>query len=140
MIDPEDGLQLSEKMILDEKPVKSCALLPIRFPRLSWRKRIKAHLPHLPIALVYFRLFYLPTSSAVKRKHEAQPEQVFDRSVMLKRMTDMKRLVTGLSRLLGAKSQVIGRLRKRGAEIGGGVEAYIGDVEGEKDSSSTKAN
>ena len=50
---------------------------------------------------------------------------------MLKRITDTRRLVTGLSRLLGAKHQVIGRLRKRGAETGGGVEAYIGDVEGE---------
>lgn len=50
---------------------------------------------------------------------------------MLKNMTDMRKLVTGLTRLLSAKGTVIGRLRKRAKEEGGTVEAYIGDVEGE---------
>lgn len=48
---------------------------------------------------------------------------------MLKNMTDMRKLVTGLTRLLSAKGTVIGRLRKRAKEEGGTVEAYIGDVE-----------
>lgn len=50
---------------------------------------------------------------------------------MLKNMTDMRKLVTGLTRLLIAKGAVIGRLRKRAKEEGGTVEAYIGDVEGD---------
>ncbi|WWC69892.1 uncharacterized protein I206_103835 [Kwoniella pini CBS 10737] len=95
--------------------------------------RSKLRLPKMhmtvPLPLVYFRLFFLPTSSAVRRKHENVSEAVFDRSTMLKRITDMRRLVTGLTRLLGAKGAVIGRLRKRAREDGTTMEAYIGDVE-----------
>ncbi|WRT66670.1 uncharacterized protein IL334_003630 [Kwoniella shivajii] len=83
----------------------------------------------IPLPLLYLRLFLLPTSSAVRRKHEQVSEAVFDRSTMLKRITDMRRLVTGLTRLLGAKGAVIGRLRKRSREEGTTMEAYIGDVE-----------
>jgi len=137
--DPVEGLEMSEKLMLDEKPIEARpdppAILPKRLPRLksNWRMRIQAHLPRMrvPRILIYVRLFFLPISPGVKRKHEEQPKHIFERSTMLKRITDTRRLVAGLSRLLGAKHQVIGRLRKRGAEVGGGVEAYLGDVEGE---------
>ncbi|WWC62205.1 uncharacterized protein I303_104800 [Kwoniella dejecticola CBS 10117] len=108
---------------------------PRHASRYNVRKTLKQKLriPSLhistPLALVYFRLFFLPTSSAVRRKHEHVDEAVFDRSTMLKRITDMRRLVTGLTRLLGAKGAVIGRLRKRAREDGTTMEAYIGDVE-----------
>ena len=131
--DSAEGMELSEKPLLDEKAGtkwRERLILP-PVPEQSWTKRIRNHLPRLPTALVYVRLFFLPTSTAVKGKHGAQLEQVFDRSTLLKRITDTRRLVTGLSRLLGAKHHVIGGLRKRGTELGGGVDAYIGDVEGE---------
>ena len=131
--DSAEGIELSEKPLLDEKaaePWRDVVILP-PIPQQSWTKRVRTHLPRLPTALVYIRLFFLPTSSAEKGQHQVQLEQVFDRSTLLRRITDTRRLVTGLSRLLGGKHQVIGRLRKRGAELGGGVEAYIGDVEGE---------
>ncbi|WWC94542.1 hypothetical protein V866_001388 [Kwoniella sp. B9012] len=99
--------------------------------RRTLRDKIK--IPSLQIPLprpfIYFRLFFLPTSSAIRRKHEQVSEAVFDRSTMLKRITDMRRLVTGLTRLLGAKGAVIARLRKRAREQGATMEAYIGDVE-----------
>ncbi|RXK39912.1 hypothetical protein M231_02846 [Tremella mesenterica] len=81
------------------------------------------------LVFTYLRLFFLPTSSATRPKHEKIAQAVYDRSTMLRRIMDTRRLVTGLSRLLGAKHQVIGKLRKRATESGGGVEAYIGDVE-----------
>ncbi|TYJ51764.1 hypothetical protein B9479_007656 [Cryptococcus floricola] len=85
---------------------------------------------HLPKALIYVRLFILPITSAVKRHHERNPPKtVFDRSTMLKNITDVRKLVTGLTRLLGAKGAVIGRLRKRARKEDNNVEAYIGDVE-----------
>lgn len=43
----------------------------------------------------------------------------------------MKRLTTGLTRLLGSKYQVVTKLRKRVAEEHGEVGAYIGDVQGQ---------
>lgn len=55
---------------------------------------------------------------------------VFDRSLMLRRITEMRRLTTGLTRLLGSKYQVVTRLKKRAAEQNGEVGAYIGDVQG----------
>ncbi|OXH76108.1 cation transporter [Cryptococcus neoformans] len=102
---------------------------------ISLRKRLRATFPHfcppprLLRTFIYLRLFLLPTSSAVKRKHDQASKTLFDRSTMLKNMTDMRKLVTGLTRLLSAKGTVIGRLRKRAKEEGGTVEAYIGDVE-----------
>ncbi|ODN95364.1 hypothetical protein L198_04760 [Cryptococcus wingfieldii CBS 7118] len=85
---------------------------------------------HLPKALIYVRLFILPITSAVQRHHERNPPKtVFGRSTMLKNITDVRKLVTGLTRLLGAKGVVIGRLRKRARNEDNNVEAYIGDVE-----------
>jgi magnesium transporter len=57
---------------------------------------------------------------------------VFDRSSMLRRMTELRRLTTGLTRLLGSKYQVVTKLKKRAAEDNGEVGAYIGDVQGER--------
>jgi len=63
----------------------------------------------------------------------------FDRSVMLKRITDMRKLVTGLSRLLGPKMDVVRGLRKRTMEENLGlfksdakhdIAVYIGDLQG----------
>ncbi|WVR06776.1 hypothetical protein IAU60_003811 [Kwoniella sp. DSM 27419] len=132
---------MNEKLLgRSEKP----SLLPTMWrqvreqpARIPLRRRIRGALrlpkTHLGLAvprpLIYLRLFFLPTSSAVRRKHESVSEAVFDRSTMLKRITDMRRLVTGLTRLLGAKGAVIGRLRKRAREEGVTMEAYIGDVE-----------
>lgn len=64
----------------------------------------------------------------------------FDRSIMLKRITDMRKLVTGLSRLLGPKMDVVRGLRKRTMEENLGlfksdakhdIAVYIGDLQGE---------
>jgi magnesium transporter len=150
----QENIEMSEKLNLDEKvgTIRKWQLPDVHRPRPRrhipwlWLVRLRPSRNHntaspveikskpimpLPKPLTYLRLFFLPTTSARPREHEAQSEQVFDRSTMLKRITDMRRLVTGLTRLLGAKHQVIGRLRKRAKEEGGGVEAYIGDVEGE---------
>jgi magnesium transporter len=65
-------------------------------------------------------------------------QPIFDRTYLLHRMTEMRRLVTGLTRLLGAKHQVVTRLRKRAALGGGEVGVYISDVQG-KPSPTTSA-
>ncbi|GHJ86096.1 hypothetical protein NliqN6_2498 [Naganishia liquefaciens] len=56
-------------------------------------------------------------------------QPIYDRTSLLHRMTEMRRLVTGLTRLLGAKYQVVSRLRKRAALGGGEVGVYISDVQ-----------
>lgn len=79
--------------------------------------------------LIYIRLFFLPVSSANKIRRKP-PKQKDDRKFMLRRITDTRKLVTGLTRLLGTKNQVVSRLRKRAKEGRNHVEVYIGDVEG----------
>jgi magnesium transporter len=64
------------------------------------------------------------------QNRDAAFRPVFDRSLMLRRITEMRRLTTGLTRLLGSKYQVVTRLKKRAAEENGDVGAYIGDVQG----------
>lgn len=59
-------------------------------------------------------------------------QPIYDRTSLLHRMTEMRRLVTGLTRLLGAKHQVVTRLRKRAALGGGEVGVYISDVQGKR--------
>jgi Mg2+ and Co2+ transporter CorA len=108
-------------------------------PHPSLRRRLRSCLPtwHLHIdvprhkfGLVYLKLFFLPITSAV-RQYPRPIEPVFDRTVLLRRIVEMRRIVTGMTRLLGTKHQVVGRLRKQLAESGNGsVEAYVGDVEG----------
>ena len=135
--DDPDTYEMDEKLILPavtrkkalsrwRRPAKAPSILPPSPSRSYWSMRPNLH---LPTYLVYLRLFFLPTSSATPRKHETAGQTVYDRSTMLRRMMMTRKLVTGLSRLLGAKNQVIGKLRKRAKESGGGVEAYIGDVE-----------
>ncbi|BGP33419.1 hypothetical protein JCM10296v2_005220 [Rhodotorula toruloides] len=62
----------------------------------------------------------------------------FDRAVMLKRITDVRRLVVGLSRLLGPKTDVVRGLRKRTMEENLGlfkgdvkhdIAVYLGDLQ-----------
>lgn len=65
----------------------------------------------------------------------------FDRTIMLKRIADTRMLVTGLSRLLGPKMDVVRGLRKRTKEERTGlfrssdsrqdISIYIGDLYGE---------
>jgi Mg2+ and Co2+ transporter CorA len=65
----------------------------------------------------------------------------FDRKLMLKRMVGMRRLVTGLNRLLVTKNEVVGRLRKRAADmrrssprsatdLSEQMSTYFGDIQG----------
>lgn len=96
-------------------------------PRLS----IPSLYTEVPRGLIYLKLFFLPITSAV-RQYPRPIEPVFDRTIMLRRIVELRRIVTGMTRLLGAKNVVVGRLRKQLAESGkGAVEAYVGDVEGE---------
>ncbi|CDZ98210.1 Mg2 transporter protein, CorA-like/Zinc transport protein ZntB [Phaffia rhodozyma] len=69
-------------------------------------------------------------------KLETNPD--LDRGEILKRMVNMRRLTTGLTRLLGPKREVVGRLRKRVEELGkegwgGGsgreMGIYFGDIQ-----------
>jgi Mg2+ and Co2+ transporter CorA len=66
-----------------------------------------------------------------KQRLLTMPEAVFDRGQMLQRMNEMRRLVTGMTRLLGFKHQVVRRLKRRAGHEGGEVGAYIGDIHGE---------
>ncbi|WVQ79655.1 hypothetical protein IAT38_001755 [Cryptococcus sp. DSM 104549] len=137
--DPSNNsFEMSEK-VCDEKNVgpanlwRTPTVQKVQQAAPSLLKRIRESIPspgfHLPRPLIYVRLFFLPVSSAVHRQPEHARESVFDRSTMLRRITDMRKLVTGLTRLLSAKGAVVGRLRKRASEEGGTVAAYIGDVE-----------
>lgn len=65
-----------------------------------------------------------------RQEQSAAFQPIFDRTLLLHRMTEMRRLVTGLTRLLGAKHQVVTRLRKRAGTGGGEVAVYISDVQG----------
>jgi Mg2+ and Co2+ transporter CorA len=76
---------------------------------------------------------------AAKRGPRVEPHD-FDRKAMLKHMVGMRRLVTGLNRLLVPKLEVVGRLRKRaadnrsgarlGADVGEQMATYFGDIQG----------
>lgn len=79
---------------------------------------------------------HLQKTFGVRHSHRldqsAAFQPIFDRTSLLHRMTEMRRLVTGLTRLLGAKHQVVTRLRKRAAMRGGEVGVYISDVQGKR--------
>lgn len=76
---------------------------------------------------------------AAKRGPRVEPHD-FDRKAMLKHMVGMRRLVTGLNRLLVPKLEVVGRLRKRaadnrsgarlGTDVGEQMATYFGDIQG----------
>jgi magnesium transporter len=87
--------------------------------------------------MLYARFFARRTGTVLglygkkQRKKQILPDPIFDRREMLRRMTEMRRLVTGMTRLLGFKHQVVSRLKRRAGNEGGEVGAYIGDVHGE---------
>ncbi len=64
-------------------------------------------------------------------RHLSATREMFDRTTMLRRMVQVRRLTSGLSRLLGSKQQVVRQLKKRAGNQRGEVWAYIGDVQGE---------
>ena len=104
--------------------------------RISFRRRISSCLPAIHInvpahhwGLTYIRLFFLPVSSAV-RQHPRPMRPAVDRNELLQRIVEVRRIVTGMTRMLGAKHQVVGRLRKRMEDGDLNEAAYVGDVEG----------
>jgi Mg2+ and Co2+ transporter CorA len=84
------------------------------------------------VIFLYLKLFFLPVTDARERLgHSVGGDKVvFDRSTMLKSITNMRRLVSGLSRLLGGKNAVVTSLLKRAhdSNAGGDDEAYLSDV------------
>lgn len=73
------------------------------------------------------------------RSDVSKRDKRFDNRVMLNRITDMRKLVTGLSRLLGPKRDVVRGLRKRTMADNLGmfkndskhdISVYIGDLFG----------
>lgn len=117
-----EGIELTEKGV---RPA----------PRVSTLRKVGHALTIPPILLprwfIYVRLFFLPAASATSKKYDHPDNQVMSRQAMLRHMTHMRKLVSGLTKLLGTKHQVVGLLRKRVADNGQGIDAYIGDVEGE---------
>lgn len=122
-------------------PVPVSSADPYAYPskeisRISFRRRISSCLPAIHInvpahhwGLTYIRLFFLPVSSAV-RQHPRPMRPAVDRNELLQRIVEVRRIVTGMTRMLGAKHQVVGRLRKRMEDGDLNEAAYVGDVEG----------
>jgi len=123
----QDSIELNEKGA--PPPASPVAAAP----RNAWFSQIHGYLPHIqfPRRFVYIRLFLLPTSNAHKKHYEQPDKQIMTRPQMIRHITHMRKLVTGLTRLLGTKHSVVGEMRKRLAEQSKGFDAYIGDVEGE---------
>lgn len=72
---------------------------------------------------------FLGVYGANSAQHNLFADPVFDRSAMLRRITDIRRIVAGLTRLLSAKLNVITRLKRRAKDGDAEVVAYIGDVQ-----------
>lgn len=97
---------------------------------------LNANNAHTPfrLALLYLKLFFLPITTARPKRHETVQPDVYDRSTMLRSITNMRRLVTGLSRLLGGKNMVVASLLKRASDnarlglASSDHEAYLSDV------------
>lgn len=97
---------------------------------------LNANNAHTPfrLALLYLKLFFFPITSARPKRHDAVLPDVYDRSTMLRSITNMRRLVTGLTRLLGGKNMVVASLLKRAADnarlghASSDHEAYLSDV------------
>lgn len=121
----QDSIEMNEKGC---PPPSS----PPAMSRTQWFDHVQGVLPrvHFPHWLVFIRLFLLPTTNGQKKHYEQPDQQVMTRSQMIKHITHMRKVVTGLTRLLGAKHAVVGEMRKRMAEQTKGFDAYIGDVEG----------
>lgn len=128
-----DSIELYEKgaiVILPPRPP------PTHHLQRGWRaiQRARARLPslRLPAQLIYIKLFVFPTASVVNKYRDHPDNQVMGRMQMIRHITHMRKLVTGMTRLLGTKHSVVGEMRKRVADRGSGqgVDVYIGDVEG----------
>lgn len=90
-----------------------------------------AHHVRMPRFLIYVKLFWQPIANGYNKRPHTDRPHAFGRYEMIKRITDTRKLVTGLSRLLHGKHAVVGRMRKRAKVLDfEGVEAYIGDLEG----------
>ena len=131
-------IEMSEKISLDSTGAKIWRhpTPPLRPPTLLSKVRgfIKAHHVdiRLPRFLIYVKLFWQPLANGNNDRPHTDRPHAFERYEMIKRITDTRKLVTGLSRLLHGKHAVVGRMRKRAKVLDfEGVEAYIGDLEGE---------
>lgn len=132
-----DAIEMSEKISLDSNGQKitvwrgpSPIVVPASPPLVS---RLKHHFRHarLPRFLIYVKLFWQPIANGNNARPHTDRPHAFGRYEMIKRITDTRKLVTGLSRLLHGKHAVVGRMRKRAKVMDfEGVEAYIGDLEG----------
>lgn len=138
-VERELGIEMSEKISLDSTGAKVWRPPPspdyIR-PSLPLTRRLcafaRAHHVRMPRFLIYIKLFWQPIANGNNKRHHTDRPHAFGRYEMIKRITDTRKLVTGLSRLLHGKHAVVGRMRKRAKVMDfEGVEAYIGDLEGE---------
>jgi magnesium transporter len=134
-----DGIELSEKISLDSSGAKIWKdIIPSYQPTMS--QRIRQHLKSMggsgsrlrvPRFFIYIKLFWVPLADGNDARQHTDRPHAFGRYEMIKRITDTRKLVTGLSRLLHGKHNVVGRMRKRARLLDfEGVEAYIGDLEG----------
>lgn len=79
--------------------------------------------------LLYAKLWLLPIADGVDHVRDVpDSKDIFDRSTMLRSIANMRRLVTGLSRMLGGKHTVVMSLLKRTQDSADDVAAYLSDV------------
>ncbi|TXT09019.1 hypothetical protein VHUM_02493 [Vanrija humicola] len=116
----------TSRVLARTRAVTQAAVSHVHKPKL--RRRPETYTQYVILGLTYLKLFFFPTASARRPHAAAHREDVFDRSVMLRSMTDMRRLVSGLSRLLHGKQSVVASMLKRAGESGNDVEAYLSDV------------
>ncbi|KAL1411370.1 hypothetical protein Q8F55_002326 [Vanrija albida] len=116
----------TSRILAKTRAVTMAAVSHVHKPKV--RRRPETYTQYAILGLTYLKLFFFPTASARRHHVAAQREDVFDRSVMLRSMTDMRRLVSGLSRLLHGKQSVVASMLKRAGESGNDVEAYLSDV------------
>lgn len=131
------GIEMSEKISLDSSGGKVWKeATPTKQPTINERLREKIRglsdrRLRVPRFFIYIKLFWVPLSSGNNAQPHTDRPHAFNRYEMVKRITDTRKLVTGLSRLLHGKHNVVGRMRKRARLLDfEGVEAYIGDLEG----------
>jgi len=133
-----DGIEMSEKISLDSTGGKVWREpTPTKQPTITQRLRqnikgFSGSRLRVPRFFIYIKLFWVPLSNGNNARPHTDRPHAFNRYEMIKRITDTRKLVTGLSRLLHGKHNVVGRMRKRARLLDfEGVEAYIGDLEGE---------
>ena len=133
-----DAIEMSEKISLDSSGGKVWrAPTPPKAPTVRERLRqtiqgFRGSRLRVPRLFIYIKLFWVPLSNGNNARPHTDRPHAFNRYEMIKRITDTRKLVTGLSRLLHGKHNVVGRMRKRARLLDfEGVEAYIGDLEGE---------